>query len=36
MLREEKNKNGKTNPETQITGKKARNLSKKKSKLKKI
>jgi hypothetical protein len=35
-LREEKNKNGKTNPETQITGKKARKLSKKKEKLEKL
>jgi hypothetical protein len=33
MLREDKNKNRKRNPETQITGKKARKLSKKKSKL---
>ena len=30
MIREDKNKNGKRNPETQITGKKARNLSKRK------
>jgi hypothetical protein len=30
MLREDKNKNGKRNPETQITGKKARKISKKK------
>jgi hypothetical protein len=40
MLGEDKNKNGKRNPEivreTQITGKKARKLSKKKSKLEKI
>jgi hypothetical protein len=36
MLREDKNKNGKRNPETQITGKKARNLSKKKEKLGKL
>jgi hypothetical protein len=33
MLREDKNKNGKRNPETQITGKNARNLNRKKSKL---
>jgi hypothetical protein len=33
MLREDKNKNGKRNPETQITEKKARKLSKKKAKL---
>jgi hypothetical protein len=33
MLREDKNTNGKRNPKTQIIGKKARNLSKKKSKL---
>jgi hypothetical protein len=36
MLREDKNKNGKRNPETQIIGKKARKLSKKKSKLEKL
>jgi hypothetical protein len=36
MLRENKNKNGKKNPETQITGKKARRLSKKKAKLEKL
>jgi hypothetical protein len=36
MLREDKNKNGKRNPETQITGKKARKLSKKKEKLEKL
>jgi hypothetical protein len=36
MLRKDKNKNGKKNPETQITGNKARNFSKKKSKLEKI
>jgi hypothetical protein len=35
-LREDKNKNGKRNPETQITGKKERKLSKKKSKLEKL
>jgi hypothetical protein len=35
-LREDKNKNGKRNPETQITGKKARNLIKKKEKLEKL
>jgi hypothetical protein len=36
MLRTDKNKNGKRNPETQITGKKERKLSKKKSKLEKL
>jgi len=36
MLREDKNKNGKRNLETQITGKKARKLSKKKEKLEKL
>jgi hypothetical protein len=36
MLREDKNKNGKRNLETQITRKKARNLSKKKEKLEKL
>jgi hypothetical protein len=36
MLREDKNKNGKSNIETQITGNKARNLSKKKEKLEKL
>ena len=40
MLGEDNNKNGKRNPEvvreTQITGKKARKLSKKKSKLEKL
>jgi hypothetical protein len=35
MPRGDKNKNGKWNLETQITGKKARNLSKKKAKLEK-
>jgi hypothetical protein len=35
-LREYKNKNGKRNPETQIIGKKAKNLIKKKSKLEKL
>jgi hypothetical protein len=34
--RGDKNKNGKKNPETQITGKKARKLSKKKEKLEKL
>ena len=34
--RGDKNKNGNRNPETQITGKKARNLSKKKAKLEKL
>jgi hypothetical protein len=33
MLRADKNKNGKRNPVTQITGKKAGKLSKKKAKL---
>ena len=36
MLRKYKNKNGKRNPETQITGKKTRKLSKKKDKLEKL
>jgi hypothetical protein len=36
MLREQKNKNGKMNIETQITGKNARKLSKKKEKLEKL
>jgi hypothetical protein len=36
MLRNNKNKNGKRNIETQITGKKARKLSKKKAKLEKL
>jgi hypothetical protein len=36
MLRKDKHKNGKRNPETQITGKKARKLSKKKAKLEKL
>jgi hypothetical protein len=36
MPRGDKNKNGNRNPETQITGKKARNLSKKKAKLEKL
>jgi hypothetical protein len=36
MLRKDKNKNGKRNPKTQITGKKERNLSKKKEKLQKL
>jgi hypothetical protein len=36
MLREDKNKNGKRDPMTQITGKKARKLSKKKAKLEKL
>jgi hypothetical protein len=35
-LREDKNENGKRNPETQIAGKKARKLSKKKAKLEKL
>jgi hypothetical protein len=36
MLREDKNKNGKRNPETRITGKKERKLSKRKAKLEKL
>jgi hypothetical protein len=36
MLRADKNKNGKRNPATQITGKKERNISKKKEKLEKL
>jgi hypothetical protein len=36
MLREDKNKNGKRSLETQIIGKKATNLSKKKVKLEKL
>jgi hypothetical protein len=36
MPREDKNKNGKRNPVTQIIGKKAKNLSKKKEKLEKL
>jgi hypothetical protein len=36
MLREDKNKNGKRNPEIWIIGKKARKLIKKKSKLEKL
>jgi hypothetical protein len=36
MRIKDKNKNGKRNPETQITGKKARKLSKKKDKLEKL
>jgi hypothetical protein len=36
LTREGKNQNGKRNPVTQITGKNARNLSKKKSKLEKL
>jgi hypothetical protein len=36
MIRKDKNKNGKRNPETQITTKKARKISKKKSKLEKL
>ena len=36
MLRKYKNKNGKRNSETQITGKKERKLSKKKEKLEKL
>jgi hypothetical protein len=36
MLRNDKHKNGKRNPETQITRKKERKLSKKKAKLKKL
>jgi hypothetical protein len=36
MLREDTNKNGKRNPETQIIGKKARNFSKKKERLERL
>jgi hypothetical protein len=36
MPRGDKNQNGKRNPVTQITGKKARKLSKKKAKLEKL
>jgi hypothetical protein len=36
MPREDKNQNGKRNPVTQITGKKARKLNKKKAKLEKL
>jgi hypothetical protein len=36
MLRKDKNKNGKRNPETQITKKEARKLNKKKEKLEKL
>jgi hypothetical protein len=36
MVRKDKKNNGKRNPETQITGKKANNLSKKKAKLEKL
>jgi hypothetical protein len=36
MLREDKYKNGKRNPETHITVNMARNLSKKKAKLEKL
>jgi hypothetical protein len=36
MLSTDKNKNGKRNPVTQITGKKAKNLSKKKTKVEKL
>jgi hypothetical protein len=36
MLRKYKNNNGKRNLETQITGKKARKLSKKKEKIEKL
>jgi hypothetical protein len=36
MLREDKNKNGKRDPMTQIIGKKARKLNKKKAKLEKL
>jgi hypothetical protein len=35
-LRDDKNKNGKRNPETQIIGKKAIKLGKKKAKLEKL
>jgi hypothetical protein len=36
MLREDKNKNGKRDPTTQIIGKKERKISKKKAKLEKL
>jgi hypothetical protein len=36
MIRADKNKNGKRDPKTQITGKKAIKLSKKKAKLEKL
>jgi len=36
MIRKDKNKNGKRNPETQITTNKARKLNKKKSRLEKL
>jgi hypothetical protein len=36
MLKGDKNRNGKRNPETQIIGKKARKLSKKKLKIEKL
>jgi hypothetical protein len=36
IIRKDNKKNGKRNPEMQITGKKARNLSKKKEKLEKL
>jgi hypothetical protein len=36
MIREDKNKNGKRNPEMHITGKKVRNISKKKAKIEKL
>jgi hypothetical protein len=36
MLNTDKNNNGKRNPVTKITGKKAKNLSKKKAKLGKL
>jgi hypothetical protein len=36
MLRKDKNKNGKKNPKTQITRKKARKISKKKENLEKL
>jgi hypothetical protein len=36
ILRENKNKNGKRNPMTQVTGKKDKNLSKKKEKIEKL
>ena len=36
MLRKDKNKNGKKNPKTRITRKKARKLSKKKTKLERL
>jgi hypothetical protein len=36
MLKEDKNQNGEKNIETKLTGKKARKLSKKRAKIKKL